>query len=67
MGRDHRNSLPWTGLHSRLEELLGARPMAGLGLEAASQGQGRGVAHRQLDEPLTGAQVAARRLSDGDG
>jgi hypothetical protein len=27
--------------------------MAGLGLKAASQGQGRGVAHRQLDRKLT--------------
>jgi hypothetical protein len=41
--------------------------MAVPGLEATDQGQGRGVVHGQLDEPLTGAQVAARRLGDGVG
>jgi hypothetical protein len=65
---DHWNSgPPWTGLHCRPEELLGAWPTAAPGLEATSQGQGRGVAHGQLDEPLTGAQVAVRLSRDGEG
>jgi hypothetical protein len=42
--------------------------MAALGLEAIDQGQGRGgVVHGQLDEPLTGAQAAARRPDDREG
>jgi hypothetical protein len=66
---DHWNSSPpWTSLYCRPEELHKAQPMAAPGLEAVDQGQGRGgVAHRQLDEPLTGAQAAARRPDNGEG
>jgi hypothetical protein len=55
-------------LHCQLEELLGARPTAALGLEATGQGQGRGgVALGQLDEPLTRARAAVRWSGDREG
>jgi hypothetical protein len=67
-GVDHWNSgPPWTDLHCRPKELIRARPTAALGLEATGQGQGTGVAHGQLDEPLIGARAVARWSGDGEG